>query len=103
MALSGGGANRPTKTSVRWLSKRVPWDPPRLLAAAVALGVIWLASLLVGPATKGQSVLCDVGGPCTAVYARDAFAATGAVAGMFALIVLAVAGLRRLRTRPRRD
>lgn len=86
---------------MRRLWKRIPWEPSRLLAAAVALGVIWLVSLLVGPPSKGQSLLCDVGGPCAVVYASGVFAAAGAVAGMFALIVLTVAGVRWLRARPR--
>jgi hypothetical protein len=74
---------------MRKLWTRVPWDPSRLLALAAVLALVWLGSLLVGGPSAGQSLICDVGGSCSAVYTRSAFQAAGVLAGLFSLIVLA--------------
>src|SRR3954453_1200547 len=96
----------PSCTEVSHVMKpwtRVRWQPRRLVALAAPLGVVGLVSMVVGGPSRGQSLLCDVGGSCTAVYARGAFAAAGAVAGTFALILVAVASARWLRSRRSTD
>src|SRR5436305_12685517 len=88
---------------VRRIWTRTPWQPRRLLTLAAAFGVLWVVSIVVGGPSHGQSLLCDFGGSCAAVYTRGALAVAGAFAGMLALIMIAVAVTRWMRARRSSD
>lgn len=68
----------------------------RLAAILVA---VWLVSILVGTPGEGELLLCDVGGPCGAFYAKLGLDMAGTLSGMFAVVLVAVAGARWLRAR----
>lgn len=88
---------------VRRIWTRTPWEPRRLVKFAAVLGLLWLLSILVGGPSKDESLICDVGGSCASAFARGVLAAGGAAAGAFALILVAVAGVRWARARRRAD
>ena len=84
---------------VRSFWTRVPWTPRRLVPLAIALGTLWIGSALIGAPTRGQTALCDVGGPCDGVYAKTTLHFVGALAGIFALALVGVAAVRLARGR----
>ena len=105
-ARSRTGCWVPTYRDVCRVRGRQAWTPPRLLLFAAALTVPWVVSVLVGPASGSQVLICDLGGPCAAAGARDALAIVGGLAGLFALVLLVIAGLRWIRSMravPRRN
>ncbi len=83
---------------MRRLWTRVPWQPRRLLWLAAVLAPVWLISVLVGPPSEVDEVICAVGGSCSEWYARLMLQIAGGLAGIFAAALVLVAGGRLIRT-----
>jgi hypothetical protein len=87
---------------VRKLRSGRAWSPRRLVLLALALVPLWVASQLVQPPSDPQRAICDLHGPCTAIFVRSGLELAGSIAGVVALILIAIAGVRWSNFRNRR-
>jgi len=71
-----------------------------LILAGVGAALLAIAAL-IGPPSQVDTLTCDVGGPCSAVYARLVVDVVGWIGAWFAVVGVPVAVTRAIRLRRR--